>query len=301
MAETPARKGAGAARLALMWTLQAQFAGYVLAKERELPNLELMARAEGRSPTLELLEGRAEYGTISPAHLLAAGSAARDLVLIAMFMPKSPVRMVGLRQRVGERLTPRPGTRIGVWSGEDIELRALLRLAGFDLGDVEFVPVLDETAALLEGEVDYVQATTYNELPAISVAAGGAAALAVHDPTSRGVDVPKDGLVVHRDLLERDRDGVRRVVHGAIAGWRRVRADPAAAVEALLRIQPDLDAGWQRAQLALLNELFDAERPLGRPAAADVERARHAARQAGDPCADTAIGVDDSLCQPDRA
>jgi ABC-type nitrate/sulfonate/bicarbonate transport system substrate-binding protein len=292
---------AGTIRLALMWTLQAQFAGYVVANETELPELELMARAEGRSPTLELLEHRAEYGTISPAHLLAAGSAARDLVLIALFMPKSPVRMVGLRERVGDRLIPRSGARIGVWNGEDVELRAMLALAGFDRGEVEFVPVLDETSALLDDEVDYVQATTYNELPAIAAAAGGADVLAVHDPASLGVDVAKDGLVVRRDLLESDREGVRRVLHGAIAGWRQVRADPAAAVDAMLRIEPGLAAHQQRAQLELLDELFDDERQLGRPAASDVERARHAARQAGDPRADTAIEVDDSLWQPDRA
>lgn len=289
MAEAPA------ARVALMWSLQSQFAGYVVAGETELPGLELLARAPGRSPIMELVEGRAEYGIVSPAHMLAAGTAGRELVLVALFMPRSPVRMVGLRERVGDELRPDDGVRIGVWSGEDLELRAMLTLAGFDLDAVSFIPVGDEAGALVAGEVDYVQATTYNELPVIAAAAGGEGRLAIHDPESWGVDAPKDGLVVRREMLERDRSAVARVVRGATAGWRSVLSDPDAAAAAVCRAQPDLDPGEQRVQLGRLIELFDSSRELGRPAESDVERARHAARSAGDARADAEISVEFSL------
>jgi hypothetical protein len=264
-----------AMRLALMWSLQSQFAGYVVARERMLPELELLARTPGRSPIGDLLDGRAEFGVVSPVHLLAAGPPARDLVLVALFMSRSPVRLAGLRARVGDELAPRPALRVGVWSGEDTELRAMLRAVG---AEAEFVPVLDEVAALLDGDVDYVQCTTYNELPAIAAAAGGTGALAVHDPARWGVDVAKDGIAVRSDVLEARPD---RFVRGAVVGWRAAAADPAAAAAAVCRAAVGLDPDAERELLERVLELRDLDHALGEPRAVEVARAVHAMQVAG--------------------
>ncbi|HEY5317334.1 MAG TPA: ABC transporter substrate-binding protein, partial [Solirubrobacteraceae bacterium] len=190
-------------------------------------------------------------------------------------------------------LGPSPGLRIGVWGGEDVELRAMLALAGVDLAEVEFVPVFgDEAQALLEGEVDYVQSTTYNELPAIVAAAGDPDRVVAHDPALWKVDVAKDGIAVRRDRLAADPDGVDRFVRGAILGWRRVLEDPAAAVAEVCRAVPSLDPGAQAAQIGRLVELFDPQHELGRPRPEDIERARHAARAAGDPRSEVPLYCD---------
>ena len=279
-------------RLALMWTLQTQFAGYVLARELEVPELELVPRAMDRSPIRELLEGRAEYGVVAPSHLLGVPEGEPELVLVALFMARSPVRLVGLRDRVGGQLEPRPQLRVGVWSGEDLELRAMLRRAGVDPSDVEFVGVSDEAGALVSGEVDFVQATTYNELPAIVSAAGGHDRLVVHDPTDWRVDAAKDGLAVRRDVLEADRSGVADFVHAAIAGWRLALDHPEEAIAAVCRAVPSLDPEAQREQMGQLRMLFDPAQPLGQPRPQDVERARRAARAADDPRADARVSID---------
>jgi NitT/TauT family transport system substrate-binding protein len=278
-------------RLALMWTLQAQFAGYIVARE-EFSGLELMPRAPDRSPTVELLEGRAEYGVLSPAHLLAAPREGPELVLIALFMARSPVRLVGIRERVGPNLAPRGDLRVGIWSGEDLELRAMLRLAGVELADTEFIGVSDEAEALLSEEVDYVQATTYNELPAIAAAAGGLERLVAHDPADWNVDVPKDGLAARSEMLQADPERVQRFVRAAVDGWRRTLADPERALAAVLRAAPELDAGAQRTQLDAVLALFDSAHPLGEPRIEDIERARRAALAAADPRAETPVRVD---------
>ncbi len=266
-------------RLALMWTLQTQFAGYVLARDDELPELELLPRDPDRGPIRELLDGRAEYGVVSPAHLLNAGRDARELVIVALFMARSPVRLAGLRAKVGDRISPRGGLRVGVWPGEDSELRAILRSEGVDT--VEFVPVFDEVGALLGGDVDYVQCTTYNELPAIVAAAGGESQVVAHDPAAWGVDVPKDGLAVRRDVLEADPLGVAALIRAAIGGWRRTLADPQAVAAQVCRTVPGLDLDSQSAQLERLISLFDAAHPLGEPRPGDVARAVHCAAVAG--------------------
>jgi len=276
--------------LALMWTLQAQFAGYVLAHE-ELTDLELVPRQPDRSPMLELLEGRADYAVAAPSHLLAAPPEGPPLVLVALFMARSPVRLVGLSDRVGPILEPAPGLRIGVWRGEDLEIRAMLRLAGAELAEVQFISVSDELAALAAGEVDYVQATTYNELPAIAAAVGGHEHVVIHDPADWNVDAPKDGVAVRAEMLGEDPDGVVRVIRAMIGGWHTAIADPERALAAVLHAAPALDPRQQQLQLAEVLALFEAGHPIGEPRTADVERARHAARVAGDPRADARVAI----------
>jgi ABC-type nitrate/sulfonate/bicarbonate transport system substrate-binding protein len=262
-----------------MWTLQSQFAAYVLAREHGVPELELLERTPAASPIGELLAGRAELGLVSPLHLLAAGPTASELVIVALFQARSPVRMAGLRERVGERIQAREGLRVGVWPGEYTELQAILRRAG--VGQVEFVSVQDETEALLSGDVDYVQCTTYNELPAIEAAAGGADAVVAHDPATWGVDAPKDGIAVRADLLAHTPELVDRFLAAALAGWVAARSDPAAAAAAVCSVVPALDADGQRLQRERVLALIEHAHALGEPRASDVERALHAARAAG--------------------
>ena len=182
--------------------------------------------------------------------------------------------------------------RVGVWGGEDIELRAMLRLAGVELADVEFLEVADEVQALLTGDVDYVQSTTYNELPAIVAAAGDPDRVVAHDPAEWGVDVAKDGITVRRDVLEAKPREVTRFLRGAIAGWRRALADPAAAAVEVCRAEPTLDVEAQIRQLERLVALFDPAQPLGQPRSQEIERARRAARAAGDARAAAEVRID---------
>ncbi len=268
-------------RVALMWTLQTQFAGYILAGADRIPELELIPRQFGRGPIAEVVEGRAEFGVTSPMHLLAAGEKARDLVLVGLFMSRSPVRLTGLRDRVGDAIDPDRDLRVGVWSGEDTELRAMLRGSGVDLGQVEFVPVDEGVEELISGQVDYVQATTYNELPAIIEAAGGAEAVVAHDPKDWGVDVAKDGLVVRAEVLESRPDDVAALIGAVSAGWSAALADPRAAAARVCELVPGLDLGQQEAQLERLVELFDADHELGEPRQLELDRAIACAEAAG--------------------
>ena len=51
-------------RVALMWFIQAQFAGYFLAA-RDIPELEFIPRSFDSSPVRELQAGNAEFGVVS--------------------------------------------------------------------------------------------------------------------------------------------------------------------------------------------------------------------------------------------
>jgi NitT/TauT family transport system substrate-binding protein len=266
--------------MSLLWKLQAQFAGYALARD-EIPELELVPRRLDASPTDSVLSGEVEFAVAAPAHVLQRGRRAEELVLVALFMSRSPIRLVGLRRGVGARLEAIQRARVGVWEGEDLEVRAMLLANNVSLDAVAFVPMGDDVRPLLRGDVDLLQATTYEELPRLVREGAATDDLVVHDPASWGVDVAKDGLFVRADVLARDRELVTSVVGASARGWRRAVEERPRAIEAVLALQPDLDEALQREQLDRIADLVDPARPLGRPDVAEVERARRVLRLVG--------------------
>jgi ABC-type nitrate/sulfonate/bicarbonate transport system substrate-binding protein len=275
------------ARIALMWRLQSQFAGYALAAGED-PAIALVPRSPERSPLQLVRDGAAEFGVVSPAQLLAAGpQACAEVVFVALFMPRSPIRVVGVRDRPGDAITGGRRYRVGVWTGEDLEVRALLQARGVQPADVEFVGMGDDVGPLLDGDVDLLQATTYEEIPQLLARGLDPDGLVAHRPAAHGMDVAKDGLVVRADVLAEAPEVVDRVVGRVLAGWRRARQDPGAAVEEVLRQAPALDRATQLAQLAEIESLLADDALLGFPSSLAVDRAVAVHRFVG---SDVAVG-----------
>ncbi len=262
-----------------MWKLQAQFAGYALAQQA-LPGITLLPRDPASPPLEELARGRAEFGVVSPAQLFSRLGLARDLVFLALFMNRSPVVLVGLKERVPRELGSAQHYRVGVWAAEDTEVRAMILAAGVDLRRITFLPLGEDLSPFLEGKLDLIEATTYNELPRL-VDDLGSDRLVVHRPERWGVDLPKDGLVVRADVLKDRPQMVESVVAAAVQGWTKAIANPEAALAAVIKAQPELNVGEQRSQLERILELIDRERPLGCPDPMAIERAAEVHRGLG--------------------
>jgi NitT/TauT family transport system substrate-binding protein len=278
-------------RVALMWFIQAQFAGYFLA-QRDVPELDFVPRSFEHSPVELVRRGDAEFGVVSPAQLLAAGSAADDLVLLALVMDRSPLVLVGLRERVGDDLAGLERPRVGIWEGEDVEIRAMLVRAGVASDRTTFVPIGDELAPLFEGEVDFLQATVYEELPRLVAAGASPDALVVHHPLDYRLRVAKDGFVTRRKVLETQPSLVFAVTRGVVRGWLDAIREPDAAVDAVLALRPELDTRLQHAQLQRVLELITPTRPLGVPDPAAVGDAVEAFDVAGLMLASRSVAVE---------
>ena len=263
-----------------MWLIQAQFAGYFLAA-RDVPELEFVPRAFDSSPVRELEAGNADFGVVSPAQLLAAGDAADGLVLLALVMDRSPLVLVGLQERVGGDFGALERPRVGVWEGEDVEIRAMLARGGLAPERTEFIPMGDDVSPLLTGEIDFLQATVYEELPRLAREGADPDSLVVHAPRNYGLEVAKDGLVVRRDLLETQPELVYAVTRAVLRGWADARRDAELGVRATTALRPELDAELQGAQLELILDLITPSRALGLPDPAAVERALEAFDSAG--------------------
>src|SRR5690348_11767820 len=105
------RSGVHRCEIGLMWVMQAQFAGYALAR-RELPEVTLVPWTPGRSTLTEVAVRDLDFGVVSPSQLLERPSEAESVVFVALFMDHSPIVLVGLRDRVGTELAG--NCRVGV-------------------------------------------------------------------------------------------------------------------------------------------------------------------------------------------
>jgi ABC-type nitrate/sulfonate/bicarbonate transport system substrate-binding protein len=208
-------------------------------------------------------------------------------------MDRSPLVLVGLRERTGEGLAALRRPRVGIWEGEDVEIRAMLARAGVAADRTTFVPMGEDVSPLLKGEVDFLQATVYEELPRLIREGAAPDALVVHRPRDYGLEVAKDGLVTSRRLLEETPDLAAAVTHAVVRGWLDASRDASVAVDAVLALRPDLDAELQRAQLATVLDLISPNRPLGRPEFAAVQQSLAAFDAAGWDLASRAVAIDD--------
>lgn len=280
-----------APRIALMWVVQAQFAGYVLAR-REVPNLELLPWRAGSTAIDLVSEDRADFAVASPAQLFGAGPRGDGLVFVGLFMQRSPIVLAGLRSRSGDRLRDVEGQRVGVWDGEDLEVRAMLHANAADLSRIEFVSMGEAVTPLLDGGVQFLQATTYEEVPALIRAGADPEDLVLHRPVTWGVDVAKDGLVVRQDVLDQQPELVDSVVRAVLRGWKDALSNPDKAVEAVCQVDPSLDPDWQLKQLHRIADLFDEAAPFGYPDPGEVARAARVHQLLGNRVETSQISID---------
>ncbi len=266
------RAPAGADRLSLILDFQpnAVHSGIYLAQRDGLlagRGVDLEIRAPGAStdaPKL-LRSGRADLAILDIHDLAIAREQGIDLVGIAAIVQR-PLAAVIAADR-GSVRTPADlaGKRIGVTGlpSDDAVLDSVLAAGGLGPSDVDTVTIgFNAVADMLAGRID--AATAFWNAEGVTLA---------HRLPTREFRVDRYGAPPYPELvlattpqeLRADPDGIRAAVAGIAAGYRRVDADPAAGLDALLGAAPELDRSAQRAQLRAVLPALGRSRALNRP------------------------------------
>ncbi len=231
-------------RIRLLWHPQAQFAGYHIAEQMNLAkkagvHIVCEPIRFDQSGTEALLSGDAEMAVASPSHLLESRCPA-DLRFVLAIQQESPL-VYPVKANSGiESVADLRGRRVGVWPGhEDLELRWMLLKAGVADGAVERIPLANTVAPFLAGEIDCAQMTTYHELHQAEEAAGRDR-LRTFTAAPLGASLLKDGLLVHRNLIEQTRDLVQATVNAILHGWTLAFTNEDVALDACLMARPDM-------------------------------------------------------------
>lgn len=279
-----------AATIQLLWTAQAQFAGYLLAEHSDAGRergVSLRHRPMDFTigPVEAVLTGQAEFAVASPSHVLESGRPDALRFLLAI-QQESPLVYPVRRDSGIETVRDLAGRRVAVWpGGEDLELRWTLQRAGVDPDAVERIPTGDTPGLFLSGSVDSAQVTLYHELHRIEAGGMDVKALRLLRARDHDAALIKDGLITSRRLVEEEPDFVQAVVDTCLEGWARAFAEPEAAVCACVALGEDLDAATQRRQLGEIRELTFTgathTQGLGYPDPEHVQRAARALADTG--------------------
>ena len=209
--------------LQLQWRPQAQFAGYIVAKEKGFfaeegaPNVELRWYREGDPPMKLVADGKVDFctGWLSQAIKLRAEGV--KIVNVGQIMQESTLMLVAWRRLGIVKPQDMTGRNVGLW-GADFDVPALALFKKFGVHP-NIVPQSYSITPFLRRAVHVASAMYYNEYHKLMEAGVQAEEIQTFFYPDYGLNFPEDGLYC-TDATRLGRAKVcSAVVSASIKGW----------------------------------------------------------------------------------
>ena len=250
--------------LRLEWYPQAQFCGYLVAKDlgyyRDAGlNVDLRPAGPDFKPQVSVAAGTDDIGVGVSNQVIAARSNGVPLKIIAQLMQDSANRYVLKRANAIQSLTELRGKKIGLWlGGDEVEFVAMLKSVGMTLNDVQVIPQGQSVTPFLQNQYVVSQVTVYNELIQIENHGYIGDKLQILSPADYNAAIDGDMLFTTERYIAAHPDVVRRFLAASLQGWQYCIKDPSQAVDIVLRYNNELNQNQQRQQLAAIIGLIEA-------------------------------------------
>jgi len=224
--------------LKLHWYPQAQFAGYLVAQDKEFFRAAGLGDVEIRWSTagercMDSLTGEASVfctGWLCDALVRRAHGA--PVVHLAQVAQRSAMLLVARRASGIIAPADMTGKRVGLWGGDfDVLPRAFFRK--FDVHP-EIVPQSNSMVPFLRGAVTVASAMHYNEYHKLLEAGLRPEELVVFTLADYGLDFPEDGLYCHERCWHEHPDRCAALVRAVEQGWDYALAHEAEALDVVL-------------------------------------------------------------------
>jgi NitT/TauT family transport system substrate-binding protein len=254
--------------LRLKWFHQAQFAGFYVAKEKDLyksAGLNVDIQPGGPDfPAIQMVTGGNEqFGVTGADQILIARSKGVPVVALAVIFRRNPFVLFSLAKSGIKAPADYVGKNIGVKIGGNEELiyRAVLAKAGVDKARLNEIPVKFDITPLLAGAVDVWPGYLINEVLAAKEKGFD---VNVVSPPDYAIDLYADTLFTTEKMLKEKPDVVRKFVTATLKGWTNAMAAPEEAAQITVKygtkLAYDHELAMMKASLPLLQP--DAQ-PVG--------------------------------------
>lgn len=231
-------EGKDTVTLQLKWIEQAQFMGFLVARELgyyedEGIDIEILPGGVGINPIDVLIAGDADVAVAWTGNVLPAISQGEGLVNIGQGLQRSAMRLMALKESGIENPEDIEGKKIGTWpGGNELEPYAFIEMQGLDKDrDVTLVSQNFDMNQLLNGEIDLASAMIYNEYWLPIEQGYNEDDFTVFDMEEEGAGMLQDALFVKKDFLDNNEDLLVRFLRASIKGWEYAIANPEEAVD----------------------------------------------------------------------
>jgi NitT/TauT family transport system substrate-binding protein len=252
------------ASLRLKWLPQTQFAGFYVAQAKGYykdEGIDLTINPGG--PNL-LTENLVAAGTDTFG--LSGGTdsvfAARDknlpIISIGVAHQLTPFVFVARKDGPIKTLEDFKGKNITAWfTGANYVLLGMLANKGITPDQIKLQPQQVSVTPFVDGSVDVITATWYNELNTIKNRMG-ADKLRLFVAEDYGISFPRDTLIVSEKTAREKPKLVEAFLRATLRGWKDAIKDPKGAVDTVMKIAPTLERAHQEAMLTEVIRLMKA-------------------------------------------
>jgi NitT/TauT family transport system substrate-binding protein len=224
----------------MQWSPQAQFAGFIMAREKgffrtaRLPEVHILWSKLGDKPIHRLCAGEVEFATAWLATGLLRRIDGLDPVNIGQYMQKSATMIVARAGRGIAKPEDLTGKVLLAWSG-DFDSEFKLFLATFGIKPKAVFPLSSSLAPMLQGAADASQAMYYNEYNSLIERGLRKEDLVEFHYADLGLNFVGDGLFTHARYRDEHPDICAAVNAAIIKGWAYAFAHEEETLDAVLR------------------------------------------------------------------
>ena len=231
-----------ALKLQLKWVTQAQFAGYIVAKEKgfytdEKLDITILPGGPNVAPEQVIAGGGADIIVDWMGGALAAREKGVPLVNIAQPFKRSGLMMICPKETGIKTEADFKGHTLGVWFfGNEYPFFAWMNKLGLSTaegGDVKVLQQSFDIQPMIQKQADCISVMTYNEYGQALDAGYGPDNLTIFNYTELGNDLLEDGLYVMEDTLAdpAKADAYTRFVRASMKGWQYALDNPDEAAQ----------------------------------------------------------------------
>lgn len=257
-------QGTQKATLRLKWLAQTQFAGFYLAKARgyyEAEGIDLTINPGGPNLLTENLvaSGADTFGLSGGTDsVFAAREKNLPVVCVGIAHQQTPFFFVSRADGPIRSLQDFRGKTVTTWyTGANYVLLGMLAKAGLRPGDFTMQPQQVSVSPFVDGQVDVVTATKYNEFYTLMTRMGRDK-LRTFSAEDQGITFPRDTLIVNETTARQRPEMVKGFLRASIKGWRDALRDGKAGVDTVMAAAPALNREHQEFMLVEAGKLMTA-------------------------------------------
>ncbi len=245
-------------KLMLMWTHQAQFAGYYVAAAKGFYrdhglNVQIIQGGPGLDPMDELAKGNADFVTSWLATALRRHQAGLPVVNVAQVVNGSNLLMIGWKSQTGESSKDLNGHRISLWEG-DLRMPYMAWLQAEGMEPAVIYPQYYSVNLFLRKGVDACSAMYYNEYHMLYQAGVDEDDRTVFFLKDYGYGFPEDGLYCTAATLRENRETVAAFRAASLEGWLYAAQHPEEALDITMEYVTAANIATNRAHMKWMLE-----------------------------------------------